>query len=102
VLVEIAVVAPDGQRSSPFAIARLADPSRCPVLAHPLHARVSGVVGAMEVVLVHSDDAGDLRTYGREALVRALSAIAPGQLRWVPVELPESAGGGVDACSVAA
>lgn len=72
-----------------FAIARLSDPGRCPVLGAQLQQAVSGLIGGMPVVLVHRDSWGEMRAYGRRELVAAIVGIDFDEQLWAPFELPD-------------
>jgi len=103
VLIDIALPNIDDTHLPPFVIARLAQPRCCPVLGAPLQQAIShDLVAGMDVVLVHRDAAADLRTYGNEVLVNALTGINVDDQHWVRFELRDDAGAGSSGVEMAA
>ena len=87
---QIEISLPDVAADVPtFAVARVSEPLRCPVLGQPLQRAVSQLIAGLHVVLVHRGADGDLRTYGRADLVRAAVGLDLERQLWAPFELPE-------------
>lgn len=81
---------PDTASPTTFALARVSEPLRCPVLGEPLQRAASRLIAGLPVVLVYQDPHGEIRAYGRADLVAAAAGLDLDRQLRAPFELPDA------------